>query len=292
MQRSSALAPALFTALAALAVLSGPLLFSQEGLGKKAEKIKIEWQHQETKNYSFDSEKVVPSSTVKTVGLELEDILEQYVGLFREKPSARLTVKFLDSLNTYEQEGGDPSHPGHYNPSSRCLVVRQMPFTDLIPTVYHEAFHQYLATYVGPGTSIPTWFNEGTASYFEQMQREKGTKKLNPRLIEKRKFRMVKDAFLTRAEIPLEKLIDASYEEFHAKDKESLYYTQSFAMIYFLIQTAGGKAVAGYMQELKKTKDVEAANAKLFGPARKNLKKVEKAFKDYTLAMKLDASGR
>jgi len=275
-----------------LPITFAPLLSAQEELSKKREQIKIDWGQYETKNYSFDFEKVIPLSTVKTLGQELEDILEQYVRLFGEKPEKKLKVKFLDSGNTYEQEGGDPSHPGHYNPASRCLVIKQMAFLDLIPTVYHEAFHQYLAMYTGFSPGIPVWFNEGTASYFEQMQREKGTKKLNPRLIDKRKLRMVKDALATRTEIPLEKLIDANHQEFHEKDKEGLYYTQSFAVIYFLMQSNAGKPVTSFMKELKGGNGVDAANSKLFGPDRKNLKKVERQFKEYTAKLPLEVAGR
>jgi len=269
-----------------------PRVPAQEEVKKKREAIKIEWAQYETKNYSFDYEKVIPLSTVKTLGQELEDILEQYLRLFGEKPEKKLKVKFLDSLNTYEQEGGDPSHPGHYNNSTRCLVVIQKPFIDLIPTVYHEAFHQYLAMYTGFSANIPVWFNEGTASYFEQMQREKGSKKLSPKLIDRRKIRMVKDALSTRTEIPLEKLIDADHQQFHDKDQESLYYTQSFAVIYFLMQSNGGKLVTAFMKELKNGKGIDAANSKLFGADRKNLTKVEKQFKDYTSKLSLEVAGR
>src|SRR5688572_27436251 len=127
--------PALLVSLGCLA----PLIPAQEELSKKRERIVLEYANFETKNYSIDHEKVIPVSTVKTLAQELDDILEQYVRLFGERPKAKLKVKFLDSLNTYEQEGGDPSHPGHYNPGTKCLVIRQMPFNGLIPTVYHEA---------------------------------------------------------------------------------------------------------------------------------------------------------
>jgi hypothetical protein len=280
--------PALLIPLGCLA----PLIPAQEELSKKRERVVLEYANFETKNYSVDYEKAIPVSTVKTLAQELDDILEQYVRLFGERPKAKLKVKFLDSLNTYEQEGGDPSHPGHYHPRSRCLVIRQMAFNDLIPTVYHEAFHQYLAMYTGFEVSIPVWFNEGTASYFEQMQREKGTKKLSPKLIDKRKLRMVKDAIATRSDIPLEKLIDADHQQFHDKDKEGLYYTQSFAVIYFLMQSNAGKQVTSFMKELKAGNGIEAANAKIFGADRKNLKKIEKAFKEYTAGLSLEMAGR
>jgi hypothetical protein len=266
--------------------------WAQEELKRKKEPIPIVWAREETKSYAIEYEKGIAAHVLKRVTGEIDDILEQYVRVFREKPKEKLKVKFLENPRTFEQEGGDPSHPGHYNPSTKYLVIQNLPFERLIPIVYHEAFHQYLAMYVGDHVAIPTWFNEGMASYFEEMQREKGTKKLSPKLIDKRKLRMIKDAIFTRTTIALETLVDASHEEFHDKDREQLFYTQSFSVIYFLMQ-ANPRAVIGYMQELRDKKDVEAANAKIFGPQRKNLKRIEKTWKEYTARLDLEvASGR
>jgi peptidase MA superfamily protein len=266
--------------LLAAAVLSGTPILAQDEVGRREkEKIQLNWSSTDSKNYSFQYEKVIPAGTVKQIGEALEDALAQYVLVFGAKPPEKLKVKFLDSENTYEQEGGDPSHPGHYR--RPYLVIRQMPFYDLLPTVYHEAFHQYLDMYMGNEVEIPTWFNEGMAMYYEGMQKNKATKKLDYKLIDNRKLRVLKDAIFTRSALPLEKLIDASHQEFHDKEKESLHYNQSFSVIYFLMQGMGGKPVMAYAGELKKSKDIKAANEKILGKDRKNLKSFEAHWKDY-----------
>ena len=206
----------------------------------------------------------------------------QYKALFRFKPSKKMLVRFMDSENTYEQVGGDPRMAGFYNPGSGYLVIKQMPFYELVPVVYHEAFHQYLHAFVGD-VRIPIWFNEGMAVYFEGMQRDEKskTKALNPKLIKRGKIRMVKDAINTRTQIPLETLLKVTHEEFHDKENESLYYSQSFAVMFYFMQLSRGKAALNYMKELKKSGDSEAANAKLFGKKMKNLKKIEAGWKSY-----------
>jgi hypothetical protein len=188
----------------------------------------------------------------------------------------------MDSENTYEQVGGNPRMSGFYNPGSGYLVIKQLPFYELVPVVYHEAFHQYLHAFVGD-VRIPIWFNEGMAVYFEGMQRDEKSKTrgLNPNLIKRGKIRMVKDAVNTRTQIPLETLLKVTHEEFHDKENESLYYSQSFAVMYYFMQLSRGKAAINYMKELKKTGDPEAANAKLFGKKMKNLKKIESHWKGY-----------
>ena len=259
-----------------------PALSAQERIGKARGKIKITWSELNTKNYKIEYEGAIPVQTAQKIGQELEDILVQYKTLFRFKPSKKMHVRFMDSLNTYEQVGGNPRMAGFYNPGSGYLVIKQMPFYDLVPTVYHEAFHQYLHAYVGD-VQIPIWFNEGMAVYFEGMQRDEKSKTnaLNPRLIKRGKIRMVKDAINTRTQIPLETLLKVTHEEFHDKENEALYYSQSFAVMFYFMQLSRGKAALNYMKELKKTGDSEAANTKLFGKKMKNLKKIESHWKGY-----------
>ncbi len=259
-----------------------PALSAQERIGKARGKIKIAWAELNTKNYKIEYEAAIPVQTAQKIGGELEDILVQYQTLFRFKTSKKMLVRFMDSGNTYEQVGGDPSHPGFYSHASGYLVLRQMPFYQLVPTVYHEAFHQYLHSFVGD-VQIPIWFNEGMAVYFEGMQRDEKskTKALSPKLIKRGKIRMVKDAINTRTQIPLETLLKVTSEEFHDKENESLYYSQSFAVMFYFMQLSRGKAALNYMKELKKTGDPEAANTKLFGKKMKNLKRIEASWKGY-----------
>jgi len=273
------------TALFLLLVLSAgifPALPAQEKIGKARAKIKIGWAELNTKNYKIEYEAAIPAQTAHKIGQELEDILVQYQNLFRFKPSKKLLVRFMDSENTYEQVGGNPRMSGFYNPGSGYLVIKQLPFYELVPVVYHEAFHQYLHAFVGD-VRIPIWFNEGMAVYFEGMQRDEKSKTrgLNSTLIKRGKIRMVKDAVNTRTQIPLETLLKVTHEEFHDKENESLYYSQSFAVMYYFMQLSRGKAAINYMKELKKTGDPEAANAKLFGKKMKNLKKIESHWKGY-----------
>jgi hypothetical protein len=264
----------------------------QEEAGvKKGKKIAIELAKLDTKNYAIEYETAIPASTAKQIGAELERVLEQYILVFKYKPAQKLKVKFLDSPNTYEQEGGKPSTAGHFSPGTGYLYLKQLPFDELIPTAYHEACHQYLQFYIGNGTTVPTWFTEGVAVYFEGIQENKGTKKLDGKMIDNRKLRMIQEKIATRASIPLEKLIGSTHEDFHSKDdpqKEGLNYAQSFSVIYFFMQGMGGKPVFQYASELKKTKSEAAANEKVFGKDLKNLKAMEVKWKTYVAQVKIE----
>ena len=195
-------------------------------------------------------------------------------------------------MNTLRRSGG-PRRGGAPEPEEgrpRLDGGPRLPFYDLVPTAYHEAFHQYLQSYIGKGVDVPTWFNEGMASYFEKMQETRGTKKLDHKSIDNRKLRMIQEKIATRSAIPLEKLIDAPYSQFHDKESsqlEGLYYTQSFAVIYYFMQAMGGKPVFQFADELRKSKDPAKAYEKMFGKERKNLKSVEAKWKQYTADVKV-----
>lgn len=268
-----------------------PLVPGQDEIGKKERaRIKIEWSQEDSKNFAIEFENVIARSTVKRIASELEDSLTQYILVFRFKPAEKLKVRFLDSQNTYEQEGGKPSTAGHYIPGTGYLVLKQLPFPDLIPTAYHEAFHQYLHYYIGKDVEIPIWFNEGMASYYEQMRREPGTKKLSYKLIDNRGLRMMQAKLVTRSTIPFAKLVDMQYEEFHDKadkQREDMNYSQSFAMIYFFMKGLGGKPVFQFTEELKKTKNADAAMEKIFGKERKNLQAMEDRWKAFVTQEKI-----
>ncbi len=265
--------------------------FAQDELGKRDRiKIAIEWQTITTKNYTIKYESVIPAATVTKVGKALENGLTQYIKVFHFKPTKKFDVKFLDSINTYEQEGGDPTHPGFYNIGLHCLVLRQLPFYQLLPTAYHEAFHQYLQTYVGRDVNIPIWYNEGLAVYFENMQEDRRTKKVDARNIDNRRIGMVKRAIFTRSAIPMAELIAATNELFHKKDRESLFYAQSFAVIYYMMQGPGkGRSVFTFARELKKSKNVAKAYEKCFGTKKqeKAVKSLEKRWTVYTAKLQI-----
>jgi hypothetical protein len=165
-----------------------------------------------------------------------------------------------------------------------------MEYYELMPTVYHEAMHQYLHSVVGEGVGIPIWFDEGMAEYFEGIQEDKKTRKLDAKLIDKRKMRMVQDKIRTRTVLPLEKLIGATHEDFHDKDRETQYYNQSFAVVYYLMQSSGGKLVHDYIQELKGKRGIQAANEKLFGKDLKKLKQFEASWKAYISKLQVEVA--
>jgi hypothetical protein len=282
---------AFLVALTALICLFALPCSAQEVIKRKRKAVDLVWAEHKTKRFHLQYEQVITGDFVHRVGQELEDILDQYIKIFKATPKEPFKVQFLNNQNTFEQVGGDPSHPGFYSPGDKVLVLLQRPYYDLIPTVYHEAFHQYLHFYVGDGVEVPVWYNEGMAMYFEGMQRDEKTKAkdLDPRLIDKRKIRMVQDALFTRTHVPIEKLIDLSHTDFHEKDKESLHYHQSFAVAYFLMESSRSKLALDFAKTLKETKSAEEANAKLFGKERKNLKKVEAVWKGFVAKLEVES---
>jgi hypothetical protein len=295
--REAPAALALSLALFSSALFSSAQLAAQDELGKKERvRVAINWaKYEDSKSYVIEYESIIPRSTVKQVCDALDEVLTQYILVFRYKPTAKLKVKFLDSQNTYEQEGGKPSTAGFFSSGTEYLYLKQLPFYELIPTAYHEAFHQYLHHYLGKGAEPPVWFNEGMAMYFEGIQRSKETKKLDYKLIDNRKMRMVKDKVATRNALPLEKLFALTHEDFYDREdprNTDFHYSQSFGVIYFFMQKLGGKPIYQFADTLKSTKELGPAYEKLLGKDRKNLKAVEANWKAYVAQLKLDEPKR
>ena len=58
-----------------------------------------------------------------------------------------------------------PHTKGLYSPSLKQLLVRNLSDQqDMLETVRHEGFHQYLDRFLD---NPPVWFNEGMAEYYE-----------------------------------------------------------------------------------------------------------------------------
>ena len=86
-------------------------------------------------------------------------------------------------------------------------MLKQLPFHELIPTTYHEACHQYLQFYIRERCHRPHVVHRRHGFLLRGIQENKGTKKLDSKMIDNRKLRMIQEKIATRTAIPLEKLI-------------------------------------------------------------------------------------
>jgi hypothetical protein len=213
---------------------------------------------------------------------QLRALKRELIRQFKEIPKARL-AEIADA----EQKIRDADRAN--NKKFEAATAR------LFRTLYHEAFHAYLANFVYPPAEaeVPRWLNEGLAQMFETATLDGGelfVGKPDPERVRRMHAAMQRDEWL-----PLADLLKSAAEHFlvsHAGEQEisDRYYLASWALAYYLTterQKLGSAELDRYVAALKKPgADRLAAFAELVGQP---VPAFEKSFLGYL--RKLQASG-
>lgn len=125
--------------------------------------------------------------------------------------------------------GGGEGSAGMYSPTLKQLVIWNLPDRELlVRTIRHEGFHQFLDR---RADDVPTWFNEGTAEYFETASLQRGRMTPGEPVLGNL-------TFLVRPEtewLPLDELLRADGRTFYARP--TLHYAQSWALVHYLLHS-------------------------------------------------------
>ena len=159
-----------------------------------------------------------------------------------------------------------------WSPERRELVLYHTgeSVEKLLSTVWHEAFHQYLA-YAGAMIESAPWFNEGHAQLFEHSHFDRRGDIVFDR--NERAFDYVRVNAVDLAEI-LPNVMLMDYRDFYAGDQETIAakYHLAWSIVYFLEVGAPELRFrpyeslrADYMKALIATKSMHAATRKVFG---------------------------
>lgn len=189
---------------------------------------------------------VVRSDINKATCVEAARILESSLKLYskvlmgkRSRPSVKepAPVYLFSGKGSYhafaEALLGDRMEysNGLYSPLLKTLlVVNQPDRDDMLEVVRHEAFHQYLDTFL---PNPPIWFNEGMAEYFETSDSSDAFRKTGA--IVKKNLEVLLDANVHWT--PFDELIRMPSEAFMSQAGK--HYPQSWALIHYLRE--GGK---------------------------------------------------
>jgi hypothetical protein len=169
----------------------------------------------------------------------------------------------------------------------------------LFQTLYHEAFHAYLANYVWPPGEVPVprWLNEGLAQVFETAIVESGELRVG-HAEEERLARAKKALAATRPAdglVPLADLLKARPQDFlvaHASSRQvaNRHYLTSWALVYYLLferRLIGPEVLDKYLKALSPDKNAVEAFERLTGQP---LAQFEKEFHAYLERLQPDGS--
>jgi len=120
---------------------------------------------------------------VELLGVTLDDLFANYVDIYfdgneKRAPSTRPTVRIhgtWDDMAALWTDGEpSPGLGGWWSPSSQEIHTydgrtRGGSLQGTLETLFHESSHQFMSAFV-KGNRVPTWFNEGTACFFEGAQ--------------------------------------------------------------------------------------------------------------------------
>lgn len=170
---------------------------------------------------------------------ELEKFYVKYSAHLRRAPRGerRLFRVYIFSGQAgylaYTQDllGEKPAHTaGLYSPSLKQLLIWNVPtFDELLRTVRHEGFHQFLDRFA---QDVPRWLDEGLAQYYETSKLV-GGKWEDGALAPQHVARLRK-----LAPVPLAAFLAQDDARFYAALERDQNYAQAWALVHFLQHTS------------------------------------------------------
>lgn len=165
----------------------------------------------------------------------------------------------------------------------------------LFRTLYHEAFHAYLANFVYPPTEcvVPRWLNEGLAQIFETAIVEGGELRVGH--ADPERLRRIRSLVRKGQLVGLARLLTAGPEQYlvnHASPQQvsDTFYLNSWALAFYLTfdrHLLGTPALDHYVHALKLGADPLTAFRQLTGMP---LKQFEGQFQQYLRKLRRDGS--
>lgn len=159
-------------------------------------------------------------------------MFEMRLGRIESQGDELLPVYLFSGQGTYllyarEVSGALPVHTaGVYSPALQQLLIWNLPRrAEMLRTVRHEGFHQFLDRRVG---SAPVWLNEGLAEYFSFSRLERGRWAHGDR-VEHHLAALRRPGFEWT---PLEELLRLEPEEFYAGKGDR--YAEAWHWVHFL----------------------------------------------------------
>lgn len=113
------------------------------------------------------------------VGDTMDDIFGSYVQIFFDGDEHKVTARKAtirihpDKPRMLEEYGGNgPGPEGWWSPGENRVVTfdtrtKYGHLDEMLDTLFHEASHQFMTMMSRGGGGVPSWLNEGTASFFE-----------------------------------------------------------------------------------------------------------------------------
>ena len=193
-----------------------------------------------------------------------------------EKPVGKCKVRIFKTLADYKEYLEDSGSEdmmfscGMWSPSREELLVAAEDAKEAQRTMRHEAFHQYLF-YATEGRRNALWFNEGFATFFENVKYNPAAKTVS--IVDEGNRAKWTDRDPEAVASHIRSLVAMGREEYYAGDINMNYVT-GWALMYFLEKGAYvsekfapyRKVVPDYLAEIKRGATAAQATARAWAP--------------------------
>ncbi len=208
----------------------------------------------EGKHYTVDTD--VSQSYADDILRHAELIFKAYDKVFKGKmkPGEKFPITIFASRDAYIKYGGPQQSAGFFHPAlQRVVFIQSGNPSTFTTTLYHELFHQFLAS---QKVAMPYWFNEGHADFFGGFTYDEKNNCMVCNVNQTR-VRTIQQAVQRNQASPLATLINMNRDEYYDPQKIGLNYAQGWSFVYFLWRYEGGKYskyVKSYYNLMKKKK--------------------------------------
>ena len=247
--------------------------------------------------YDPRANQIVAASDLERVAAELQEFRQKHEALlveldqyekrlkkhFNNQPPANLVKKLQDDRRAVQIANSE--NESAFERASRPLFT----------TLYHEAFHAYLDTFVYPSNemTVPRWLNEGLAQIYETALVETGELRVGH--VDPKRLAAVQEAIRKNKFVSLAELLRSEPRHFqvaHRSDafQSDRYFQASWALAYYLTfdrKLLSNEGLDKYVQELRRGADPLEAFRDLVGEP---LADFENHFHKYMLNLRPDGS--
>lgn len=249
--------------------------------------------------YDPSANRIVCASDLKDLGARLADVKTKHRQLRQELE--RLREEYSRLYKGKELAAYIQAIKARQEQIARADLLNEQLFDGatrlLFSTLYHEAFHAYVANFVYPPQTaeLPRWLNEGLAQIFETALVEAGELRIGH--ADAARLARAKDLLKKNGLIPLSNLITSGPKQFllaHTGDRQvsDLHYVTSWAVAHYLTferRLFGAPAMDKYVQALHDGRDARSALEDLVGQP---LPAFDADFRKFLAQLQADGSTR
>jgi len=225
--------------------------------------------------YDPASNRIVCASDLKRLGDELADVRKKHRDIRKDldKQAAELAKLYAGKelkrvLEPIEQTRKRLANADQMNEALFNKATQQ-----LFATLYHEAFHAYLASFVYPRQAgeLPRWLNEGLAQIFETAIVEAGELRVGH--AEAVRLAQAQEALRKNELVGVADVLKSGAKQFmmlHERDGPAtgLHYLTSWALAFYLMfekRLLGSQSLDQYVKALKNGADPVQAFEEMVG---------------------------